>query len=44
MEEAGLNGIGGAPAPMTPAEFGQRIAVDSERFGKLIRERSIKGD
>lgn len=39
-----ISGIGGIPAPMSPAEFGQRAQLDSERFGKLIRERRITGD
>ena len=36
--------IGGIAAPMSPQEFGQRAQTDSVRFGKLIRERNIKGD
>ena len=39
-----ITAIGGVPAPMSPAEFGQRAANDSVRFGKLIRERKITGD
>jgi tripartite-type tricarboxylate transporter receptor subunit TctC len=39
-----MNAIGGIPAPMTPQEFGQRAADDSKRFGKLIRDRKIKGE
>ncbi len=39
-----VTSIGGAPAPMSPAEFGQRANQDSVRFGKLIRERGINGD
>ena len=36
--------IGGAPAPMTPAEFGAKAMEDSKRFGAIIRERKISGD
>ncbi|HZH06795.1 MAG TPA: tripartite tricarboxylate transporter substrate binding protein, partial [Lautropia sp.] len=36
--------LGGEAAPMTPAAFADRIASDSVRFGKLIRERGIKAE
>jgi tripartite-type tricarboxylate transporter receptor subunit TctC len=36
--------LGGEVAPMTPAQFADRIASDSARFGKLIRERGIKAE
>jgi tripartite-type tricarboxylate transporter receptor subunit TctC len=36
--------IGGAPAPMSPQEFGERARTDSVRFGTLIKARNIKGD
>jgi tripartite-type tricarboxylate transporter receptor subunit TctC len=36
--------LGGAPAPMTPAEFQAKAAEDSRRFGAVIRERKIVGD
>ncbi len=36
--------LGGEAAPMTPADFGARAAVDSTRFGGLIKSRGIKGD
>ena len=36
--------IGGIPAPMSPAEFNERAATDSTRFGALIRVRNIKSD
>lgn len=36
--------LGGEVAPMTPAEFGAKAHEDTARFGKLIKERHIKGD
>ena len=36
--------LGGEVAPMTPAEFADRIAKDSVRFGKLIKERGITAE
>ena len=36
--------LGGEPAPMTPAQFSERIASDAARFGKLIRERGITAE
>lgn len=36
--------LGGEAVPMTPAEFGQKVARDSARFGALIRSRNIKSD
>ena len=33
---------GGAPMPMTPAEFGKLIADETEKWGKVIREAHIK--
>jgi tripartite-type tricarboxylate transporter receptor subunit TctC len=36
--------LGGEPAPMSPAEFGARMANDSKRFGAIVRERKIVGD
>ncbi|RYY86291.1 MAG: tripartite tricarboxylate transporter substrate binding protein [Comamonadaceae bacterium] len=36
--------LGGEAAPMTPEQFNQRAVRDAERFGKIIRERSIRGD
>ncbi len=39
-----INAIGGAPAPMSPKQFSAKADEDSKRFGKLIRERGIKGD
>ncbi len=35
--------IGNLPAPMSPAEFGDRARDDSRRFGAIIRERGIIG-
>lgn len=36
--------LGGEALPLSPAEFGQRVAKDSERFGAIIRERNIRAD
>ena len=34
--------LGGIPMPMTPAEFGQLIAEQTEKWGKVIRAANIK--
>ena len=39
-----ISAMGGAPAPMSPAEFGARAAEDGVRFGSLIKARGIRGD
>lgn len=39
-----VTAIGGAAAPMSPAEFSARAGVDSARFRALIKSRNIKGD
>lgn len=36
--------LGGEVLPITPQEFGAKVAEDSKRFGSLIRERKITGD
>jgi tripartite-type tricarboxylate transporter receptor subunit TctC len=36
--------IGGEALPLTPTEFGGRVADDSRRFGAIIRERKIAAD
>ena len=36
--------LGGEVAPMTVAQFADRIKKDAVRFGKLIRERGIKAE
>lgn len=38
-----LLNMGGEPSPMTPKEFGDKAHEDTERFGKLIRDRHIMG-
>jgi tripartite-type tricarboxylate transporter receptor subunit TctC len=35
--KARLSDLGGIPMPMTPAEFGQFIADDTEKWGKVIK-------
>jgi tripartite-type tricarboxylate transporter receptor subunit TctC len=39
-----LADVGVEPTPMTSAEFGQLIAEDTEKWGKVIRATGIKGD
>jgi len=34
--------LGGAPMPMTPAEFRQLVVRETEKWGKVIREAGIK--
>jgi len=34
--------LGGLPMPMTPAEFGQLVARETEKWGKVIKEAGIK--
>ena len=34
--------LGGSPMPMTPAEFGQLVARETEKWGKVIKEAGIK--
>jgi tripartite-type tricarboxylate transporter receptor subunit TctC len=36
--------IGGVPAPMSPEQFGAKMADDARRFGAIVRERKIAGD
>lgn len=40
--KARLNGQGGAPAPMTSAEFSKFISDETEKWGKVIRFAGIK--
>ena len=39
-----ITALGGVSAPMSPADFHARAAIDSTRFGALIKARNIKGD
>jgi tripartite-type tricarboxylate transporter receptor subunit TctC len=34
--------LGGAPAPMTPAEFRKHVAEETEKWGKVIRAANIR--
>ncbi len=34
--------LGGVPMPMTPAEFGQLLVAETEKWGKVIRAANIK--
>jgi tripartite-type tricarboxylate transporter receptor subunit TctC len=39
---AQLADVGAVPMPMTPAEFGQFLATETEKWGKVIRAANIK--
>ena len=39
-----ITALGGEPAPMSPAEFGDRQRADRERFGAVIKAQGIKAD
>ena len=39
-----IRSLGGEPLPLSPAQFGAKVADDSNRFGAIIRERNIRGD
>jgi len=41
---ARLADLGGLPMPMTPAEFSQFIAQETEKWGKVIRAANIKAE
>jgi len=41
---ARLADLGGLPMPMTPAEFSQFIAQETEKWGKAIRAANIKAE
>jgi tripartite-type tricarboxylate transporter receptor subunit TctC len=36
--------LGGEPMPMTPAEFGELVAEETEKWGKVIRAAKIKAE
>jgi tripartite-type tricarboxylate transporter receptor subunit TctC len=40
--QARLAQLGGKPMPMTPAEFGQLVARETEKWAKVIKEAGIK--
>jgi tripartite-type tricarboxylate transporter receptor subunit TctC len=42
--EERLADLGGIPMPMTAAEFGQLIADETEKWGKVVRAANIKAD
>jgi tripartite-type tricarboxylate transporter receptor subunit TctC len=42
--KARLAGLGVEPMAMTPAEFGNLIAAETEKWGKVIRAANIKPD
>ena len=39
-----ITALGGEATPMSPADFGARAQVDSQRFGALIKDRGIKAE
>lgn len=39
-----IQALGGVASPMSPAAFHERALQDSQRFGKLIKERNIQAD
>ena len=39
-----IRALGAEPTPISPAQFAAVIRSDSERFGKIIRERKITGE
>jgi len=41
---AQIAGLGGAPLPMTPAEFSRLIADDAQKWGMVIRAAHIKAE
>jgi tripartite-type tricarboxylate transporter receptor subunit TctC len=42
--QARLAELGGEPMPMTPAEFGELVAEETEKWGKVIRAAKIKAE
>jgi tripartite-type tricarboxylate transporter receptor subunit TctC len=40
--KARMEQLGGEPMPMTPAEFGQLVAHETEKWGKVIKDAGIK--
>jgi tripartite-type tricarboxylate transporter receptor subunit TctC len=39
-----IRSLGAEPTPMTPAQFGDVIRADKERYAKIVRERKITAD
>jgi len=39
-----LGDMGGAPLPLTAAEFGKLIADETEKWGKVIRAANIRAE
>ena len=37
-----LADVGGAPIPMTPADFGKLIIDETEKWAKVVKSASIK--
>jgi tripartite-type tricarboxylate transporter receptor subunit TctC len=40
--KARLSDLGNAPMPMTPADFGQFIAAETEKWGKVVKFAGLK--
>jgi tripartite-type tricarboxylate transporter receptor subunit TctC len=39
-----IRALGAEPTPLSPAQFGQVIRADLDRYAKIVRERKITGD
>lgn len=39
-----IRSLGAEPTPMTPAQFGDVIRADKERYAKIVKERNITAD
>ncbi|HEX4411354.1 MAG TPA: tripartite tricarboxylate transporter substrate binding protein [Xanthobacteraceae bacterium] len=44
QHRARLVGLGGAPAPGTPDDFGKFVAAETEKWGKVVRQANVKLD
>jgi hypothetical protein len=42
--EARIADLGGVPMPMTPADFGQFIAEETEKWGKVVKFAGAKAE
>ena len=40
--EPRLSDLGGQPMPMPPAQFGQLVAADTEKWAKVIKDAGVK--
>ncbi len=42
--KARIADLGGVPMPMTPADFGQFVADETEKWGKVVKFAGIKAE